>query len=97
MEQKLIIYTASDGKSKVTLIARDGSVWLSQAQIAELFGTSVPNIAIHANNILKDNELSPESTIKYYLTVAPNGKQYNIKFYSLEMILAIGFRGRNIC
>mgnify|MGYP000054890908 CR=1 FL=1 len=84
------------GKSRVSLLARDGSVWLNQAQIAELFATSVPNISQHINNILKDGELPDESTIKEYLTVAPNGKSYQIKFYSLEMILAIGFRVRSI-
>lgn len=96
MEQELILYNSVDGKSRVSLLARDGSVWLNQAQIAELFATSVPNISQHINNILKDGELPDESTIKEYLTVAPNGKSYQIKFYSLEMILAIGFRVRSI-
>jgi hypothetical protein len=96
MEQELILYNSVDGKSRVSLLARDGSVWLNQAQIAELFATSVPNISQHINNILKDGELPDESTIKEYLTVAPNGKSYQIKFYSLEMIMAVGFRVRSI-
>ena len=77
-------------------MARDGSVWLNQTQIAELFATSVPNISQHINNILKEKELDTDSTIKYFLTVATNGKPYQVKFYSLEMILAIGFRVRSI-
>lgn len=77
-------------------MARDGSVWLNQTQIAELFATSVPNISQHINNILKEKELDADSTIKYFLTVATNGKPYQVKFYSLEMILAIGFRVRSI-
>lgn len=96
MKQELILYTSTDGKSSVLLLARDGSVWLNQMQLAELFATSIPNISQHINNILKDSELSSESTIKEYLTVAPNGKSYQIKFYSLEMIMAVGFRVRSI-
>ena len=92
MEQELILYNSADGKSSVSLLARDGSVWLNQMQLAELFATSVPNISQHINNILKESELDSNSTIKYFLTVATNGKPYQVKFYSLEMILAVGFR-----
>ena len=96
MEQELILYNSADGKSSVSLLARDGSVWLNQMQLAELFATSVPNISQHINNILKESELDSNSTIKYFLTVATNGKPYQVKFYSLEMILAVGFRVRSI-
>ena len=58
MEQELILYNSADGKSSVSLLARDGSVWLNQMQLAELFATSVPNISQHINNILKDKELT---------------------------------------
>jgi hypothetical protein len=60
--------------------------------LAELFATSVPNISMHISNILKDKELDANSVIKYYLTTASDGKEYEVVFYSLEMILAIGFR-----
>lgn len=65
-------------------------------QLAELFATSVPNISQHINNILKDKELTADSVIKNYLTTATDGKPYQVKFYSLEMILAVGFRVRSI-
>ena len=94
MEQELILYNSADGKSSVSLLARDGSVWLNQMQLAELFATSVPNISQHINNILKDKELTADSVIKNYLTTATDGKPYQVKFYSLEMILAVGFRVR---
>lgn len=74
MEQELILYASNDGKSRVSLLARDGSVWLNQSQLAELFATSIPNISQHINNILKDRELRPDSVIKNYLTTATNGK-----------------------
>lgn len=93
-EKDIIIYNTPDGKARVVLYARDGNVWMNQNQIAELFATSVPNISMHISNILKECELQQDSVIKNYLTTAPDGKQYDITFYSLEMILSIGFRVR---
>lgn len=96
MEQNnIIIYNTEDGKAKVVLYAKDGNVWMNQSQIAELFDTSVANISIHISKILKDNELSENSVIKNYLITAADGKNYNVTFYSLDMILAIGFRVRS--
>jgi len=92
---QIIIYNTSDGKASVSLYARDGSVWMNQKQLAELFDTSVSNINIHIANILKEGELSEYSVIKHYLTTAADGKQYEVAFYALEMILAIGFRVRS--
>ena len=96
MEQELILYNSEDGKSRVTLLARDGSVWLNQSQLAELFATSKQNISVHIGNILKEKELDDNSVVNYYLTTAADGKPYQVKFYSLEMILAVGFRVRSI-
>ena len=75
---------------------RDGKVWLNQSQISDLFGTSVQNISYHIINILKDKELDENSVIKDYLITASDGKKYNVIYYSLEMILAIGYRVRSI-
>lgn len=94
-EQNIIIYKTQDGKAKLSLYARDGSVWMNQNQIAELFDTSVPNISTHISNILNEKELENNSVIKNYLTTASDGKNYEVTFYSLEMILAIGFRVRS--
>ncbi len=92
MENKIIIYNTDDGKNSVKLFARDGTVWLNQQLMAELFDTSVQNISLHIINILEDSELDANSVIKDYLTTASDGKNYNVNFYSLEMILAVGFR-----
>jgi len=94
--QNLILYKTVDGKSQLTLYAKDGSVWLNQNQIAELFATSKPNISIHVSNILKEKELDAFSVVKDYLTTATDGKTYNVTFYSLEMIMAIGFRVQSV-
>ena len=96
MENKnIIIYNTADGKAAVSLLTRDGTVWMNQNQLAELFDTSVPNISMHISNILNEKELDSISVIKEYLTTATDGKDYKVIFYSLEMILAIGFRVRS--
>ena len=94
-KQNIIIYKTQDGKVKLSLYARDGSVWMNQNQIAELFDTSKQNIRHHIINILEDNELDENSVVKNYLTTASDGKSYEVTFYSLDMILAIGFRVRS--
>jgi hypothetical protein len=94
-EQEIIIYNTEDGKASVALFAREGDIWMNQIQLAELFATSVPNISMHISNIFKSKELNADSVVKDYLTTAADGKNYNITFYALEMILAIGFRVRS--
>ena len=94
-EKNVIIYKTQDGKTSVSLLTREGTVWMNQNQLAELFDTSVPNISMHVSNILNENELEANSVIKDYLTTAQDGKNYTVTFYSLEMILAIGFRVRS--
>lgn len=76
-------------------MAKDGNIWMNQNQLAELFATSIPNISMHISNILKEDELRGSSVIKDYLTTASDGKNYNVTFYSLDMILAVGFRVRS--
>ena len=95
-QHDIIIYSSPDGKTNVSLMTRDGKVWLNQSQISDLFGTSVPNISYHIANILKEKELEANSVIKNYLITASDGKKYNVICYSLEMILAIGYRIRTI-
>lgn len=94
-EQNIIIYKTPDGKTAVSLYAKDGSVWMNQNQLAELFDTSKQNIGQHISNIVEENELSEISVVKNYFTTASDGKKYDVTFYSLDMILAIGFRVRS--
>ncbi len=96
MNDEIILYRTEDGKNEVNLLSRDGMVWLNQSQMAELFATSIPNINTHINNVLRDKELSADSVIKDYLMTATDGKRYTVKFYSLEMIMAVGFRVRSM-
>jgi len=94
-ETNIIIYNTADGRTSVSLLTKDGQVWMNQQQLAELFATSKPNISMHITNILKENELGLNSVVKDYLTTAQDGKTYKVTFYSLDMILAIGFRVRS--
>lgn len=95
-QHDIIIYSSPDGKTNVSLMTGDGKVWLNQSQISDLLGTSVQNVSYHIINILKDRELDKNSVIKDYLTTASDGKKYNVICYSLEMILAIGYRVRSM-
>ena len=95
-QHDIIIYSTPDGKTSVSLMTRDGKVWLNQSQISDLFGTSVPNICYHIANILNEKELNANSVIKDYLITASDGKKYNVIYFSLEMILANGYRVRSI-
>lgn len=95
-QQNIIIYRTADGRSSVALYAKDGKIWLNQQQMAELFATSKQTISYHIINILKEKELHENSVVKEYLTTAADGKNYNVVFYSLEMIIAVGYRVRGV-
>ena len=91
----IVIYNTDDGNTSVALMAKDGNVWMNQNQLAELFDTSKQNISLHIINVLEDKELDENSVVKNYLTTAADGKKYNVIFYALQMVLAIGFRVRS--
>ncbi len=94
----LILYRTPDGKAEVRLKTRDGSAWLSQAEMAALFETTVSNINIHIRNIYKENELAESATFKKYLIVRQEGDrqvQRAVDHYNIHMILAVGYRVRS--
>jgi hypothetical protein len=94
----LILYTSEDGTTRVDLRVEGGTIWLTQAEIAELFQTTKPNISIHTKNIFDDGELTPGATVKESLTVQTEGKRTvkrTVSLYSLDLILAIGYRVRS--
>lgn len=92
---EIILYQTEDGRTRIEVRLEDESVWLTQIMMADLFQTSVPNINIHIRNILEERELLVEATIKEYLIVRSEGPRQvtrPVKFYSLDMILAVGYR-----
>lgn len=95
-KNEIIIYNTDDGKADVKLYSKDGVIWMNQQQMALLFDTSKPNISMHITNILQDKELDEKSVVKDYLTTAADGKNYNVTYYALPMVLAVGFRVRSI-
>lgn len=95
---ELILYRTEDGQAEVRLRAEDGSVWLTQAEIAELFATTPQNITLHIKAIIAEGELPLEATCKDYLQVrqeAGREVKRTLKHYNLDMILAIGYRVRS--
>jgi hypothetical protein len=92
---ELILYRTEDGRTDVHLRAEGGTVWLTQAEMAELFDTTKQNISLHVRNVFAEQELSEEAVVKYYLTTASDGKRYKTMSYRLDLILAIGFRVRS--
>jgi hypothetical protein len=76
-EKNIIIYKTQDGKTSVSLLTKDGTVWMNQTQLAELFDTSKQNIGQHVSSILEDKELDENSVVKNYFTTAADGKVIN--------------------
>ena len=97
MEEKnnIIIYQLDDGKTKIDVKLEDETVWLSQQQMADLYGTTKQNISSHIKNIFDEEELSENSTVKEFLTVQKEGNrnvERKVKYYNLDMIISLGYR-----
>lgn len=90
-----IIYNTDDGQAKVSLLAKDGTVWCTQAQMAELFNVQRAAISKHLKNLFEDGEVDKNSVVSILETTAADGKKYKVAFYSLDTILAVGFRVRS--
>ncbi|MDD3081866.1 MAG: RhuM family protein, partial [Desulfobacterales bacterium] len=97
-EGEVLVYQTEDGVNRILVRFEGETVWLTQAMMAELYDTSVPNINIHIHNVLEEHELSAEATIKEYLIVRQEGQRQvrrPVKYYNLDMILAVGYRVRS--
>lgn len=97
-QSDIVLYTTQDGRSRVLVRVEAGTVWLTQAQLAELFQTTVANINIHIRNLQDDGEMDPETTIKDYLIVRREGSREvkrTVAHYNLDVILAVGYRVRS--
>lgn len=91
----IILYPTSDGKTEIQLRLDGQTVWLTQLEIADLFQTTKQNVSLHIKNILEENELLEEATVKDSLTVQMEGKREvkrTVQLYNLDMILAVGYR-----
>lgn len=97
-QSSLVLYQSEDGRTRVQCRFEDGTVWLSQLQLAELFQTTVANINTHLKAVFAEGELRAEATIKSYLIVRSEGSRQvsrEVMHYSLPAILAVGYRVRS--
>ena len=92
---EIILYQPEEAV-RLEVRLEDETVWLTQAQMAELFQTSKQNVSLHTNNIFKEKELSPNSVVKDSLTTATDGKKYRVKYYNLDVIISVGYRVKSI-
>ena len=96
MENKVIIYTANDGKTKIDVKLEEETLWLTQAQMCELYQSSKSNVSEHIKHIFEEGELNEESVVRKFRTTAADGKEYLVSHYNLDMIIALGYRIRSI-
>ncbi len=95
-DTEMIIYQTEDGETKIDVRVEDETVWLSQAQMVELFDTSKSNISEHITNIFREGELEENSVVRKFRTTATDGKQYQINFYNLDVIISVGYRVKSL-
>ncbi len=88
----IIFYNTPTGDVKIEVIYNEETFWLSQKRMAELFGCSTDNISLHLKNIFADNELGSNSVTEEISVAAADGKKYKTKFYTLDAIIAVGYR-----
>jgi len=93
---EIIIYKSKDKKTQIDVKFEHDTVWLTQQQMAELFGQTKQNISLHINNCFKEKELRSISVVKESLTTASDGKKYKTKFYNLDLIISVGYRVKSI-
>jgi hypothetical protein len=92
----LLIYQTQDGSTKIQVQLTDNTVWLTQADMVELFQTTKQNISLHIKNIFAEGELDENSVVKEYLTTAADGKNYRTKGYNLDVIISVGYRVKSL-
>ena len=93
---KILIYTDSSGLTKIDVRLTEDTLWLTQAQMCELYQTSKSNVSEHIKHIFEEGELQEEAVVRKFRTTAADGKSYLTTFYSLDMIIALGYRVRSI-
>ncbi|GHV35519.1 hypothetical protein FACS1894178_5260 [Bacteroidia bacterium] len=90
-KNEIILYQP-DSAIRLEVLVENETVWLTQAQMTVLFETTKQNISLHINNAFKEGEIEKISVVKDYLTTAIDGKNYNIKYYNLDVIISVGYR-----
>jgi hypothetical protein len=92
---QILLYRSEDGHTKLDVRLDGDTVWLSQAQLVELFGKAKGTISEHIKHIFEDEELDKKAVVRSFRTTALDGKQYDVAHYNLDMVIALGFRVRS--
>ncbi|MCZ2085313.1 MAG: virulence RhuM family protein [Flavobacteriales bacterium] len=96
MSSEILLYQSDDGQIKIQVRLEKDTVWLTQADMVELFQTTKQNISLHIKNIFEEGELDESPVVKEYLTTAADGKNYSIKHYNLDVIISVGYRVKSL-
>ena len=96
VENEIIIYQTEDGHTKIDVKLEGETVWLTQAQLCELYQTSKSNISKHIKHIF-EGELEENAVVRKFRTTAADGKNYNTIHYDLNMIISLGYRVKSVC
>ena len=91
----IVIYKDKYGHDNIEVTIKDDSVWLNQEQLVKLYNSSKSDISEHIKHIFEENELDENVVVRKFRTTANDGKNYNVNYYNLDMIVAIGFRVRS--
>ena len=89
---EILIYQTEDGLTSIDVKMQDETVWLTQQQLVDLFQSSKSNISEHIKHIFEEGELDQEAVVRKFRTTASDGKNYNITYYNLDMIISLGYR-----
>lgn len=96
MSENIILFKTDDGQIKLDVKFEDETVWLTQAQMVELYQSSKANVSEHIKHIFADGELSENSVVRKFRTTATDGKNYETTFYNLDMIISLGYRIKSL-
>ena len=93
---KIIMYQTEDGLTRIDVTVENETVWLSQDQMAELFQRDKSTISMHIKNVFEEGELNKESVVAKIATTAADGKTYDVEYYSLDVIISVGYRVKSL-
>ncbi len=93
---EIILYQTEDGKTKIEVRLENDTVWLTQAQISELFQKAKSTVSEHLKNIFEESELDENSVVRNFRTTASDGKKYVTSYYNLDVIISIGYRVKSL-
>lgn len=96
MESELLLYTTEDGTARIDVRLVDETVWLTQAELAELFAKSRSTITEHIQNIFKEGELDEQAVCRNFRHTAADGKNYDVQYYNLDVIISVGYRVKSL-